>query len=114
MPKFVLIILLGFATDSKDKGGPERDVTKRNTSIIYSQPAIAFESGQPVFTSDVKVTLFRKANIDGVRVVINDSLDMELSSEVIELYDLIDFTQGTYTVVVEVEDQSETFGFTVR
>ena len=113
MPKLVLIILLTFIADSKDKP-VDKDVTKRNASILYSLPAIAFESGQPVFTPEVKVTLFRKSNIDGVRVVVNDSLDIELASEVIELGSLIDFTQGTYTVVVEAEEQSETFGFTVR
>ena len=113
MPKFILIILLALAAGGKE-GNTNKDVIKRDTGIIYSQAAIDFESGQPVFTSDLKVTLFRKLNKDGVRVVVNDSLDVELFSEVIELYDLIDFTVGTYTVMVGEDDKAETFGFTIR
>ncbi len=113
MPKLILIFLLAFVTDP-EKEKTEKDDILRNASIVYSEKAIDFESGQPVFTSDVKATLIRKSNQDGVRVMINDSLDVKLFSEVIDIFDLIDPTEGTYTVVIEVGNKTETFGFTIR
>ncbi|MEO9869870.1 hypothetical protein [Ekhidna sp.] len=113
MPKFILILIIAFLADAEMLKS-ESSVPQNLASIVYSEKVLEYESGQPVFSKDVRATLMRKSNQDGVRVMINDSLDITLESEIIELYELVKFTEGTYTIVVETGNETETFGFTIR
>ncbi|WP_370090016.1 hypothetical protein [Ekhidna sp.] len=111
MFKFIIILVVVLLTNGETK---KKKVTERSASVVFSEKSVSYESGQPVFTEDLKATLIRKSNMDGVRVVINDSLDVLINSEVIELNKLIDFSPGTYTILIELGDDTETFGLTIR
>ena len=113
MSKFAALLIIGLFLDAEVNKSKE-EVTQRVASIVYSEKAMGYESGQPVFTDQVKATLLSKSDQDGVRVTINDSLDATFNSEVIELYELVDFSPDTYTVIIESGDETETFGFTIR
>ncbi|MEO1253438.1 MAG: hypothetical protein AAFY41_00950, partial [Bacteroidota bacterium] len=93
---FILPLILTFSSRKENHG---MDNPSRKVSIIYSQPAITYESGQPVFSSQVEITLLRKSSQNGVRLLVNDCLDVKISSEIIELSELIALNAGTYTVV---------------
>ncbi|WP_420317824.1 hypothetical protein [Ekhidna sp.] len=108
MLKFALILAVALfgtsVTETSKKPLP---------SIEFSQSAIDFESGQPVF-KDETTAILKTASLEEVRVVINDQVDFVTNSENIELSSLIKFSEGTYTVLIQGKDYEETFGFTIR
>lgn len=112
MPKIILIITLAFSglfVDNEDN----LLNSKKLPVIEFSNSAIDFESGQPVFSKKTNAIL----NVQGggsVRVIINDAVDAKVTKKQINLSSLIEFSEGTYTVVVKGEDFEEAFGFTIR
>lgn len=83
-------------------------------SIEFSEPASTFESGQPVFPKGTKAVL-RNLTCKESRVVINDKVDQVLSADKIEVSDLVNLSEGTYTVIVEMPNGTkEIFGFTIK
>ncbi|WP_425392749.1 hypothetical protein [Ekhidna sp.] len=110
MLKFALILAVAlFGTSATDTS---KNI-KTLPSIEFSQSAIDFESGQPVFTDETKAIL-KTANLEDVRVVINDQVDLITNSDKIEISSLIELSEGTYTVLLQGKDYEETFGFTIR
>lgn len=83
-------------------------------SIEFSSPASKFESGQPVFPKGTKAIL-KNLTCKESRVVINDKVDQILSTDKIQVSDLVNLSEGTYTVIVEMPNGTkETFGFTIK
>ena len=113
MPKFALLLIMAILTDAK-VNNPRTDTVKRIASIVYSEKAMEYESGQPVFSSNVEAMLLHRSNQDGVRVIINDVFEDTFDSNVIELNDIVELSEGTYTVVIESGNEEETFAFTIR
>lgn len=112
MHKFILILAIAFWGDSLKEDASFEKVESMPI-IVFSSPAIDFESGQPVFSKDTDATL-NKFESDEVRIFINDSVDIYTDSDAVELSDLINFSEGTYTVLVQGKNYEEVFGFTIR
>lgn len=113
MPKFIMLIFIAALTSSGLKS-TEPSSTSRLASMVFSEKPLGYESGEPVFTKGLKATILRQSDARKVRVQINDSVDVNVNSEIIELYELVELESGTYTVVVELENSTETFGFSIR
>ena len=115
MVKFTILLFSALVTDFyANERGLETVPADSFASIIYTEPAVDYESGQPVFSQQVRATLFRKSNHQEVRLVINDLIDITIDTQVIELYELVEFKEGTYTVQLVTDKGEETFGFTIR
>ena len=110
MMKSILILVSSFMYFPSERFEP----TSRLASIVFSEKPTCFESGQPVFSKDLKATILRQSEVDNVKVLINNSVDKKMRSEIIELSEIVDFKSGTYTVVLQTQDRSETYGFTIR
>ena len=83
-------------------------------SIEFSKPASEFESGQPVFPKGTKAVL-KNLSADQSRVMINDQIDKVLVTDQVDVSNLVELTEGTYTVIVESsKGKSEIFGFTIK
>ena len=111
MMKFTLIITLIFSNGFLAK---ELENTELPPSIEFSKPALEFESGQPVFPVGTEAYL-RNLPSSESRVVINDKVDKILTNSRVEVSKLVKLSEGTYTVLVELQDgKNETFGFTIK
>lgn len=111
MPKIILIITLAFS--GLFAKNPTNTAVKKLPVIEFSNSAIDFESGQPVFSEETQAILNTKG-AGSVRVIINDSVDKKISKKQVDLSSLIDFSEGTYTVIVKGKDFEEAYGFTIR
>lgn len=111
MPFSILILVftlfLNFPVDSK------KAVTPDFPSIEFSNSAIGFESGQPVFSSKTSIILNTKSSED-VRVIINDEVDTKISTNTIDLTSLVYLSEGTYTILIQGDRYEEAFGFTIK
>ncbi|SNT18592.1 hypothetical protein SAMN05421640_2725 [Ekhidna lutea] len=108
-----LTLLLAFILIGSPVKNEKKDATSSIPSIEFSNPAIEFESGQPVFTKETVATL-NKPDSEEVRISINDDVDVSVSSTQIELSSLINLSEGTYTILVQGKNYEETFGFTIK
>ncbi len=112
MPKFILLLAIAFVGNSMKETSPT-DSLGNMPIIEFSNPAIDFESGQPVFSKTTDAFLSRPDSGEA-RIFINDSVDVYSTDNQIDLATLIDFTEGTYTVVIQGKNYEEVFGFTIR
>jgi hypothetical protein len=112
MPQFILILVLAFSgslANSSDTTVVLEDLPR----IEFSNPALAFESGQPVFSKETSAILKIKTATE-VKLIINDLVETQVSANEIDLSSLIDFKEGTYTVLIQGQGYDEAFGFTIK
>ena len=88
-----------------------------DVDLEFSKNAIGIESGQPVFSSDTKVWV-SKSGTEKVKLYINEE-EKEISENKVELSQLTELKEGTYTLVVVTTDESNNttesvFGFTIQ
>lgn len=81
-------------------------------SVEFSNPAIRIESGQPVFTKDTHVWISNPKQ-EVLKLYINEE-EKETQEAKIELSDLTDLKEGTYTVVLHAKEDEKVFGFTIQ
>ena len=112
MPKFILILALAFSGDAVD--------TTKSTTILdalpiieFSNAALDFESGQPVFPKQTSAIL-KIGSAENVKIYINNEVETQVSDDQVDISTLIEFEEGTYTVLVKGKNYEEAFGFTIR
>ncbi|MEQ8906302.1 hypothetical protein [Ekhidna sp.] len=112
MPKFILILALVFSENAIDS--PKSATTiEALPSIEFSDAALDFESGQPVFSKNTTATL-KVGTAEDVKIYINNEVETQINNSQVDLTSLIEFSEGTYTVLVKGENFEEAFGFTIR
>lgn len=111
MPKVILIFALAFSGLLTKEEDPIK--SKKLPIIEFSQTAIDFESGQPVFSTQTSAVLNVQRH-GSVRVIINDAVDTTITKKEIDLSSLVDLSEGTYTILILGKGYQETFGFTIR
>ena len=111
MPKVILVLAIAFSGLLAREEDPIK--SKKLPVINFSQTATDFESGQPVFSTQTTATL-NVQRPGSVRIIINDAVDTTVNKKEIELSSLVEFSEGTYTVLIQGKDYQETFGFTIR
>lgn len=115
MIKFVLILTsvvsLNFAVSFNEA---DLEPTQDAFELIFSEKAIAVESGQPVYPSNTKVWVSNNdSNLDAVTVFVNEDEAIIQSKEKVELSKITKLESGTYTLIVKAGQES-TFGFTIQ
>lgn len=115
MIKFVLILTsvvsLNFAVSFT---GTNYQVSQESMELIFSNEAVAVESGQPVYPSNTKVWL--SSNDDSIKeitLLVNENEAVIKNEAKIDLSEITTIESGTYTLVVNAGQES-TFGFTIQ
>lgn len=110
MVKFVIVLALAIY----GKAIQDAQNTAAVTSVEFTEKAIDFESGQPVFPKGTSV-IVRDLPTSKSRVVINETVDLIVNENQVDVSSLLDLTEGTYTVMIASENgNDETFGFTIK
>ena len=110
MVKFVTILLSVFSFNfvvSYSSIPQPADVV-----LEFSDKAIAFESGQPVFSKGTKVWLSNPAKKE-IKLYLNEEVK-EINGVKVDLSKITKLNEGTYTLVVNTSSEEKTFGFTIQ
>ena len=81
-------------------------------AIEFSDEAVAVESGQPVFNKGTKVWLTNPKK-ESIKVFLNEE-EKEINSEKVDLSDITNLNEGTYTLVINTTAEEKVFGFTIQ
>ena len=80
--------------------------------IQFSETAIAIESGQPVYAKGTKIWLSNPAK-EEMKIYLNEQ-EKEMNAGKIELSEITNLNEGTYTLVVNTNSDERIFGFTIQ
>jgi methionine-rich copper-binding protein CopC len=84
----------------------------QEVDLEFSDDAVAIESGQPVFTKDTKIWLSNPLK-EEIKLYLNEE-EKETNSEKVELSEITNLSEGTYTLVVNTNTNEKVFGFTIQ
>lgn len=84
----------------------------QEVEIQFSDKAVAIESGQPVFTKGTKIWLSNPKK-EEIKVYLNEN-EKEVNSEKLDLSEITNLNEGTYTLVVNTVKEEKVFGFTIQ
>lgn len=104
------VVSLDFAVSFK---ATESKEVQESTELIFSNDAIAVESGQPVYPKDTKVWISTIENMEEIKLQVNEREAVVKNEKKIDLSKVITLESGTYTLVVN-DRQESTFGFTIE
>lgn len=115
MIKFVLILTsvvsLNFAVSFNNL---DLELSQKSIELIFSEKAVAIESGQPVYPSNTKIWISKNDNsLSEVKLLVNEDEAILTSNEKIDLSNVTDLESGTYTLIVKDVNES-TYGFTIQ
>ncbi|MEO9873122.1 hypothetical protein [Ekhidna sp.] len=86
--------------------------TSPEVELEFSNQAIAIESGQPVFSKDTKVWVSNPRK-EELKLYINE-VEKEISEGKVDLADITNLNEGTYTLIVNSKTEEKVFGFTIQ
>ncbi|MEQ6166560.1 MULTISPECIES: hypothetical protein [unclassified Ekhidna] len=84
----------------------------QEVGIEFSDSAIAIESGQPVFSKGTKIWLSNPSK-ENIKLYLNEQ-EKEINSEKVELSEIANLNEGTYTLVLSTNSDEKVFGFTIQ
>lgn len=90
----------------------EAEAQPKEVAIAFSDPAIAIESGQPVYAKGTKVWLSNPLNED-MKLFINEEVK-EVKDAKVDLNEITHLVEGTYTLVVNTQSGEKVYGFTIQ
>ncbi|MEP1032764.1 hypothetical protein [Ekhidna sp.] len=110
MIKFVSILLSVFSFNFVVSYGTVNQPS--DVAIEFSEKAVAVESGQPVFTKGTKVWLSNPKNQE-IKIYLNEE-EKEINGIMVDLSEITNLNEGTYTLVVNTNTDEKIFGFTIQ
>ncbi|WP_462248240.1 hypothetical protein [Ekhidna sp.] len=81
-------------------------------AIEFSKDAVAVESGQPVYSKGTKVWLSNPQKED-IKLFLNEEVK-EINGVLVDLSEITNLEEGTYTLVVNTNSEQKVFGFTIQ
>ena len=81
-------------------------------AIEFSNMAVAIESGQPVFRKGTKVWVSNPQK-KNMQLYLNEE-EKEVNEEKVDLSQITNLKEGTYTLVVNTKVEEKVFGFTIQ
>lgn len=83
-----------------------------DVDIEFSDKAVAVESGQPVFNKGTKVWLSNPKKQE-IKLFLNEEVK-EINGIKVDLSEITNLNEGTYTLVVNTNSEEKVFGFTIQ
>lgn len=83
-----------------------------DVALEFSDNAVAVESGQPVFTKGTKVWLSNPQKQE-IKLFLNEEVK-EINGVKVDLSQITNLDEGTYTVVINTTTEEKIFGFTIQ
>ncbi|SNT36352.1 hypothetical protein SAMN05421640_3561 [Ekhidna lutea] len=113
MIKFVLILVSVVSFNFVVSYTTTMENTQPNeVAVVFSDEAVAIESGQPVFTKGTKIWV-TNPNKEDIKVYLNEKED-KISDEKVDLSQITNLNEGTYTLVLNTDSEEKVFGFTIQ
>lgn len=88
------------------------DNQPQELAIEFSDDAVAIESGQPVFKKGTKIWVSNPQK-EEIKLYLNEE-EKEMSDEKVDLSEITNLEEGTYTLVVNTNTEEKVFGFTIQ
>ncbi len=112
MIKFVAILLSVVGFNFVVSFTTTENTQPRELEVEFSNQAVAIESGQPVFTKGTKVWITNPKK-EEIKLYLNEE-EKEISEAKIDLSQITNLEEGTYTLVVNTNSDEKVFGFTIQ
>ena len=88
------------------------DNQPQEVAIEFSNEAVAVESGQPVFNKGTNVWLSNPQK-EEIKLYLNEE-EKYTNAEKVDLSEIINLNEGTYTLVININSEEKVFGFTIQ
>lgn len=112
MLKFVSVlssvVMLNFLFAFSSTGSSQSE----EVDLSFSKSAVAIESGQPVYNEGTKIWISNPMKKE-INIYLNEEVK-KLNASKVELSQITKLQEGTYTLVINTNQEEKTFGFTIQ